>query len=126
MDNINILVNSSQTFIHGEYYPHNILVKNNIIYPIDWESAAIGPGEIDLASLIEDWKEPAAQNAIEAYKVARWEDEKNIPENFDHILLLSQLYFQFRWMAEEFSEAWLREGQQFDLLYQLAKKVDCV
>src|SRR5262249_40589955 len=36
-----ILLSSPLTIIHGEYYPHNILTRDGVIYPIDWESAAI-------------------------------------------------------------------------------------
>lgn len=41
------------TVIHGEYTPANVLVRDGIIYPIDWESAAIAMGEIDLAILTD-------------------------------------------------------------------------
>lgn len=39
------------TFIHGEFYPSNILVQNGRIRPVDWETAAIGPALMDLAAL---------------------------------------------------------------------------
>ena len=39
------------TVIHGEYTPHNVLIRGRIIYPIDCESAAIAVGEVDLAIL---------------------------------------------------------------------------
>lgn len=44
------------TFIHGEFYPSNVLVHQTAggcrICPIDWEMAAVGPGLIDLAALV--------------------------------------------------------------------------
>lgn len=125
IQNIGTLTKTQNTFIHGEFYPHNILVKNNVVYPIDWESAAVAPGQIDLASLIEGWDDLNAQNTIDAYKTARWGDIKNVPKNFNQTLLLSQLYFQFRWMAE-FSEAWFERPKEFNLLYNLAKKAGCI
>jgi hypothetical protein len=39
------------TFIHGEFYPSNILLQNGRIRPVDWETAAIGPALMDLAAL---------------------------------------------------------------------------
>src|SRR5881628_2918170 len=41
------------TVIHGEYYQNNILIRERIVCPSDWESAAIAAGEIDLAALTE-------------------------------------------------------------------------
>jgi hypothetical protein len=43
------------TLIHGEFYASNILVRDTYerfrICPVDWETAAVGPGLIDLAAL---------------------------------------------------------------------------
>src|SRR5262249_32881347 len=43
------------TFIHGEFYPSNVLVQETSgalrVCPVDWEMAAVGPGLIDLAAL---------------------------------------------------------------------------
>jgi hypothetical protein len=44
------------TFIHGEFYASNILIQSSGIKPrvcpIDWETAAVGPGLMDLAALV--------------------------------------------------------------------------
>src|SRR5207302_1086495 len=80
------------TILHGEYYPSNILARRAAAYPIDWESAAIGPGEIDLASLTEGWPAPIQARAIEAYRQARWPD--GAPENFARTLEAARLYMQ--------------------------------
>ena len=53
-----------ETIIHGEYYPLNILVHSSGIIPVDWETAAIAAGEIDLATLIEGWS-PAEKRICE-------------------------------------------------------------
>jgi hypothetical protein len=49
------LVSLPTTFIHGEFYPSNVLVREGAstggICPLDWELAAVGPGLIDLAAL---------------------------------------------------------------------------
>jgi aminoglycoside phosphotransferase (APT) family kinase protein len=43
------LLEAPRTVIHGEFYPKNLLFRGGVVYPVDWESAAVGPGEIDLA-----------------------------------------------------------------------------
>src|SRR5439155_10574470 len=48
---IDQLVQLPATFIHGEFYPSNILVQGGQIRPVDWETAAIGPALMDVAAL---------------------------------------------------------------------------
>ena len=49
---IDRLVAMPPTFIHGEFYPSNVLVQEGRrIRPVDWETAAVGPALIDLAAL---------------------------------------------------------------------------
>jgi hypothetical protein len=49
------LIQLPPTLIHGEFYGSNILVEETTgccrICPVDWETAAVGPGLIDLAAL---------------------------------------------------------------------------
>jgi aminoglycoside phosphotransferase (APT) family kinase protein len=51
------LTASPSTVIHGEFYPKNILFHRGRVCPVDWESAAIAEGLIDLAFLTEGWGE---------------------------------------------------------------------
>src|SRR5215213_797679 len=60
------------TFVHGEFYASNILTETHDdhlrICPIDWETAAIGPGLIDLAALVAgSWTEEQKQQLATAY-----------------------------------------------------------
>jgi hypothetical protein len=49
---IDRLVSIPPAFIHGEFYPSNVLVQDgHRIRAVDWETAAVGPGLIDLAAL---------------------------------------------------------------------------
>jgi len=122
-ENIHLLSGSGQTFIHGEYYTKNILVKKGVIYPIDWESAAIGPGEIDLASLIEDWDEERKNIAIKKYIQARWPDGNYSESEFEKRMLMVRIYFFLRWTGEyDDPESWLNHNNWFDRFYQLIKK----
>lgn len=86
------------TVIHGEYYPANILLKDGTIYPIDWESAAVAPGEIDLMSLVEDWDPELQQQCRHAYELARWPE--GAPVDFDRRLDAAGIYLSLRWSHE--------------------------
>lgn len=63
-----------ETVIHGEYYPKNILATASDVYPIDWESAGVGAGEIDLASLTLGWPKQHIEECIDLYAQHRWPD----------------------------------------------------
>jgi thiamine kinase-like enzyme len=84
--------------IHGEYYTNNIILSEGKIYPIDWESAAFGIGEIDLASLTEKWPSDFVNAAKAEYQRARWPE--GTPADFEHKLHAAQLYWHFRWPGD--------------------------
>ena len=92
------LVRSAQTVIHGECYPSNVLVREGRIHPVDWETAAIGAGEIDLVCLTEHWGETIVDRAIAAYVAARF--PSGAPARFQRILWAARIYVLFRWMGE--------------------------
>jgi Phosphotransferase enzyme family len=58
---------AAPTLVHGEFYPSNILIAGDRVVPVDWETAAIGPGVIDLAALITGWDDGVQKRLIEAY-----------------------------------------------------------
>jgi hypothetical protein len=91
------LADAPQTIIHGEYYPHNVLYVRRAVWPIDWESAAVAPGEIDLATLVEGWSPFDRRRFIAEYKRARW--PSGAPEYFDEIFDIARLYVAFRWLG---------------------------
>jgi hypothetical protein len=60
------------TLIHGEFYASNILVEQARegwrIRPVDWETAAVGPGLVDLAALTSGaWPERERTEMAAAY-----------------------------------------------------------
>src|SRR5262249_49175124 len=59
------------TIVHGDFHLANILVRDESIFPIDWEMSGTSAGEIDLAALVDGWAEVAEQ-CEEAYASARW------------------------------------------------------
>lgn len=70
-DVIASLTSASQTFVHGEFYPSNVLVVRDDhpvrVCPVDWEMAAIGPGMIDLAALVGGWGVAERRRLLGAY-----------------------------------------------------------
>ena len=95
-----LLLAPPPTVIHGEYYPaNNILCSGGVIYPIDWESAAVAAGEIDLACLTEGWPPRVVRECERRYREARWPD--GAPADFERRLGAARLYLAFRWLGEE-------------------------
>jgi hypothetical protein len=66
------LLPSTSCVLHGEYTVHNVLVNSDAIVPVDWESTGVGPGEIDLAMLLENWPEDVVDRCFHAYCEARY------------------------------------------------------
>ena len=96
---VDYLLAAPPTIIHGEYCGKNVLSVRGVIYPIDWESAAIAAGEIDLASLAEGYSEKRVCQMGLAYQQARWPD--GTPAEFERTLAAARLYLQFRWLGEK-------------------------
>lgn len=88
-----------RTVIHGEYYPHNILFQRGLVRPVDWETAAIGAGQIDLATITEGWSPEIIKQFELEYQQARWPDGP--PADFQRALDLARVYVQVRWLGDE-------------------------
>lgn len=88
------LMSAPQTVIHGEYYPKNILYRDGTIYPVDWESAALAAGEIDLTSLTEGWPTETVSAVNAEYQSVRWPNGP--PHDFDMTLVATKLYYNFK------------------------------
>jgi phosphotransferase family enzyme len=96
---IDVLLSAPLTVIHGEYYPHNVLVSDGVIYPLDWESAAIAAGEIDLATLTEAWGPEIIRQCELKYQRTRWPEGS--PGKFARRLAAARLYLCFRWLGDQ-------------------------
>ena len=72
-------------------------MRDGVIYPVDWESAAVGPGEIDLASLTEEWPAETVRRCRARYVADRWPEGE--PADFDRTLKAAQMYLHFRWLG---------------------------
>ena len=119
-NHVDILTEDSQTLIHGEFYSKNILILDNIAYPVDWESAAYAPGEIDLASIIEARKEDVVARIKESYIAARFKNNEFDKKAFEKRLFMAQLYLHFRFFFPK------REEWRYDHMYALAKKLEII
>ena len=92
------LLAAPPTLVHGEFYPHNILYREDAIFAVDWESAAIGAGELDLAALSEGWPEDAETECQRTYAVARW--PAGAPPSFAKRCAAARVFMQLRWLGE--------------------------
>jgi aminoglycoside phosphotransferase (APT) family kinase protein len=93
-----VLTSSAQTIMHGDYYSDNVLYHRGEAYPIDWERAGVGAGEIDLACLTNGWHEELIEECERAYSEARW--PHGAPRAFKKRLNAARLYVLFRLLGE--------------------------
>lgn len=109
------------TVVHGEYYKNNVLLDDGVICPVDWESAALGIGEIDLAALVErPWSTEIVDECVRAYAEARW--PHGAPEEFRRRLDSARLYLDFRWLGHRID--WTQNAsRRFDDLRELGVRL---
>ena len=119
------LLAAESTVVHGEYYPKNILVRDGIIHPIDWESAAVAAGEIDLASLTERWPAEKVRRCEIDYQRARWPE--GAPAAFERTLAAARLYLHFRWLGERVEWTTREKNHwRFDAMHDLAEQLGLI
>jgi aminoglycoside/choline kinase family phosphotransferase len=116
---VKALLSAPPTIIHGEYYAQNILFRNGKIFPVDWESAAIGAGEIDLASLAEGWPEEIARRFESEYRQKRWPNGP--PHDFERTLCAARIYLCLRWLGES-PELTAADSFRFDRLHSACQQ----
>jgi hypothetical protein len=129
---IDRLVTLPRTFIHGEFYPSNIILRdaasNNHICPIDWEAAAIAPGLIDLTALTSgDWTPDQRQDLVSAYHEAL-EPADGWPPEMPELLELvdyCQLHLAMQWLgwAADWSPPKMHAHNWLNEVLRLAKRL---
>ena len=92
------LLDAPRVLIHGEYYPHNVLVHGAAVFALDWQSAAVAAGELDLAALTENWPEEMAEACVREYRAARW--PAGAPAWSDAVLEAARVHWLFRWLGD--------------------------
>jgi aminoglycoside phosphotransferase (APT) family kinase protein len=91
--------------VHGEFTPHNLLVSGNEVRPVDWETAAVGLGAVDLAALTDGWPPDVVARCEAAYVQARW--PQGPPVDHSWSLDLARLYWELRWLGDR--PEWLHQ-----------------
>jgi CelD/BcsL family acetyltransferase involved in cellulose biosynthesis len=86
------------TIIHGEYQANNLLLFDGRTVTVDWESAALAAGEIDLAGLTWGWDGGLAALCEQEYCIARWPD--GTPPDFAGRLTAARIYLYLRWLGD--------------------------
>jgi hypothetical protein len=61
------LTDLPRTLVHGEFYPSNVLVSGDRVIPVDWETAGLGPGVLDLAALVTGWDDASVARIVRAH-----------------------------------------------------------
>lgn len=110
------LLGGPLTLIHGEYTPHNVLVQQGRLRPVDWESVALAAPEIDLASITEQWSPEVCAAAETAYRDERALDMDRLDA--------ARVYWALRWLGH--SEDWSRTDRaqrRLDHLAPLARRL---
>lgn len=113
------------TFIHGEFYATNVLVHDAAgqvrVCPVDWETAAIGPGLVDLAALVAGGWSARERTALamdyfeeSIARGARWASADRFIDSLDYC----RLHLAVQWLGwspewsppPEHAQDWLREA----------------
>jgi len=130
------------TLVHGEFYASNVLVGQIAangdgpadasdgtairVCPIDWETAAIAPGPIDLAALTAGkWTDEQRHSLAAAYQEA-WLTQGGVPVATPDVLECCRLFLAVQWMGwaadwappQEHANDWLAEA------LELAERLD--
>lgn len=106
---LDALTDIPRCFVHGEFYPSNVLVgepdATRRICPVDWEMAGIGPGLLDLAALRAGWDGDQALSLARSYRdaVAELGGRPSEEADFLHALRCCELYLAVQWAG------WARE-----------------
>ena len=88
---VDALLAEPATFIHGEFYPANVLVERRargvfVVRPVDWEMAALGPALMDVACLLAGrWSDEERADLADAYFAERAALGGRVPTR-DHYL----------------------------------------
>ena len=115
-----VLLDRPATMIHGEFFQKNVLVEDGVTLPVDWEAAAIGPGEIDLASVTEKWPAAMVDRCMAQYKKARWHDGE--PADLEATLQIARVYWMFRWLGDTPARTQKRLAKRVDQLRSAAEQ----
>jgi hypothetical protein len=125
LDAIERLLQLPSTLVHGEFFPSNVMVQGSReamrIRVLDWETAAVGPGIIDVAALVSgQWNGEQKTGLVEEYlsAVSPGPANQEKKEEFFRAVACGQLHLAMQWLGwsdgwtppEEHRQDWLRIG----------------
>ena len=104
------LLELPQTVIHGELYASNVIVADDRICAVDWETAALGPEVVDVAALTSgSWSESERERLALAYLDARASHEHSASEFLEHVWC-ARLHIAVQWLG--WSASWKPPPEQ--------------
>lgn len=119
---VEALLADSATLVHGEFYPANVIVRDGSLYVVDWESAAVASGAIDLVSLSHEWPDDVVAACQAEYCRARFSDVA--PPGWDDAVAAARLYWEFRWLGDEPAPPPAVAVRGFEQLRALGEELD--
>ncbi len=120
-----VVLSGQNVVVHGEYGPKNVLCREREMFPVDWESAAIGAGEVDLAGLTDGWPADLVDDAVTEYANARWPNGR--PATFETRLLAARIYWNLRWLGDR--PDWIareRYRARCEQLYDYGRRLEVI
>jgi len=90
---------------------------------VDWETAAIAPGEIDLATLTEGWPPEVSRQFEAEYQRARWPGGS--PAGFQRNLDVARVYMQLRWLGDD-DPKWTGNMTRWKRLHAVSKRLQMI
>ena len=90
------------SLVHGEFYPANVLVAGARIRPVDWETAGLGPGLLDIAALTSgSWVEQERVRVERAYRDALPAERRPAAAELAEALRSARLLVALQWIGWE-------------------------
>jgi aminoglycoside phosphotransferase (APT) family kinase protein len=98
-----------RTFVHGEFYPSNVLVRRSAgpasVVPVDWEMAGIGPGLLDLGALTSgSWSAAERDRLALVYRDSLARAVRPSADDLLEALAHCRLYIAVQWLG--WSQDW--------------------
>ena len=121
---VDALLALPRSFVHGEFYPSNILVADTVhglrVAAVDWEMAGVGPSLLDLSALTTGrWSDEVVRRLAAAYEGRAGEPSSELVEALD----LCRLHLAVQWLG--WSSSWSPPPEHdHDWLGDLERLVD--
>jgi Ser/Thr protein kinase RdoA (MazF antagonist) len=91
------------SLIHGECYASNVLVDDGVlrrICPVDWATAALGPGLLDLAALTAGgWSDAAGRAMVDRYAATAGRTAPATRAHLDKAMTACRLHVCMQWLG---------------------------